>query len=60
MKTAYTIDSKTTKAELKALLLKIGRSKKTTKKKGIKAYFGSVKLDGDPLALQKEWRDEWN
>ncbi|QQL48847.1 hypothetical protein [Mucilaginibacter ginkgonis] len=27
--------------------------------KRVMKYFGSVKLDIDPLKLQRQWRDEW-
>lgn len=27
--------------------------------KRFEKYFGKWKFDGDPLALQKQWRDEW-
>lgn len=31
-----------------------------TKKGNLAEFFGSLKIDGDPLAIQKEMRGEWN
>ena len=42
----------------KRLLEKIDSIQKK-KNKDIKALCGSVKLEKDPLELQKRWRDEW-
>ena len=30
------------------------------KKENLSEFFGALKIDGDPLAIQKEMRDEWN
>lgn len=33
----------------------------TEKKKGnLSEFFGTMKIDGDPLEIQKEMRNEWN
>ncbi|MBO7485944.1 MAG: hypothetical protein J6T84_07760 [Spirochaetaceae bacterium] len=30
------------------------------KKENLSEFFGALKIDGDPLTIQKEMRDEWN
>jgi len=49
----------TTKKQLAALLK--GRKRVPTKKKGVdvKSFAGKLKLDEDPLAIQKKMRDGW-
>ena len=32
----------------------------SAKKENLSEFFGTLKIDGDPLAIQKEMRDEWN
>ena len=48
----------TTRKELAALLK---GKKRTRKKKGVdvKSFAGKMKLEGDPLAIQKKMRDGW-
>ncbi len=48
----------TTRKELAALLK---GKKRTRKNKGVdvKSFAGKLKLDGDPLAIQKKMRDGW-
>lgn len=48
----------TTRKELAALLK---GKKRTRKKKGVdvKSFAGKLKLEGDPLAIQKKMRDGW-
>ena len=48
----------TTRKELTALLK---AKKRTPKKKGVdvKSFAGKLKLDGDPLEIQKRMRDGW-
>lgn len=48
----------TTRKELTALLK---TQKRTRKKKGVdvKSFAGKLKLDGDPLEIQKRMRDGW-
>jgi len=31
-----------------------------TRREQLMKYFGSIKSDMDPLALQKQWRNEWD
>lgn len=47
-----------TKKEIEALM---ERHQKEKKKKGVdlKKYLGSIKLNEDPLDIQKKLRDEW-
>ena len=48
----------TTRKELAALL----KGKKLTRKKkgvDVKSFAGKLKLEGDPLAIQKKMRDGW-
>lgn len=51
------IEKKSTKAEIKATLEKL---KKTKKRKGLRKHFGVSNLNIDALAFQKEIRNEWN
>lgn len=41
------------------ILKKVESLLKQDKNKGIKKLCGAIKLDSDPVALQKQWRDEW-
>ncbi len=41
------------------MLRKVNKLLKKEKKKGIKKLCGAIKLDKDPVTLQKQWRDEW-
>jgi hypothetical protein len=59
-----TITSRSTKAEIKAALKKLEQValKKNAKAKkpfDARKYCGVIKLKEDPLALQKQWRNEW-
>lgn len=49
----------TTKKQLEALLK--GRKRVRSKKKGVdlKSFAGKLKLEEDPLAIQKKMRDGW-
>jgi hypothetical protein len=49
----------TTKKQLAALLK--GRKRTRSKKKGVdlKSYAGKLKLEEDPLVIQKKMRDGW-
>jgi hypothetical protein len=42
------------------VLKKMNKLFKKDKNKGIKNLCGVIKLDKDPVVLQKQWRDEWN
>ena len=54
-----TVIKRTTTRKQLAALLK--GKKRTTKKKGVdvKSFAGKLKLDGDPLTIQKKMRDGW-
>ena len=54
-----TVIKRTTTRKQLAALLK--GKKHTLKKKGVdvKSFAGKLKLDGDPLAIQKQMRDGW-
>ena len=54
-----TIVKRTTTRKQLAALLKA--KKRTRKKKGVdvKSFAGKLKLEGDPLAIQKRMRDGW-
>ncbi len=41
------------------ILRKVKKLHKKHKNKDIKNLCGSIKLEKDPVALQKQWRDEW-
>jgi hypothetical protein len=50
-----TINKNTTKGQRKKLLKKISPKPKTL---DIDKFSGKLEWKGDPLSLQKEWRDE--
>lgn len=41
------------------ILKKVNKLLKKNKNKGIRKLCGAIKLDKDPVALQKQWRNEW-
>lgn len=52
------LDKKTKKKEFQKILASMA-SEKNAKEVDTLKYCGIIKLDKDPLAIQKEMRDEW-
>ncbi|MBN2637137.1 MAG: hypothetical protein JXR61_12775 [Prolixibacteraceae bacterium] len=54
-----TISKGTNKKEIKLLLLQIDKKKSSRKNIDLNKYCGTLKLQEDPVDIQKKWRDEW-
>ncbi|WP_320113071.1 hypothetical protein [Draconibacterium orientale] len=54
-----TISKGTNKKEIKLLLLQIDKKKSSRKNIDLNKYCGALKLQEDPVDIQKKWRDEW-
>ena len=58
-KAMTTIIKRTTTRKQLAALLKAKRRKTKTKGVDVKSFAGKLKLEGDPLTIQKRMRDGW-
>jgi hypothetical protein len=45
--------------EIEKKLKKLSNKTEDDKKKRLDKLFGSLKLEEDPVTLQRRWRDEW-
>lgn len=48
-----------TPEEVDKKLKKLSNKTEEDKKKRLDKLFGSLKLEEDPVTLQRRWRDEW-
>ena len=38
----------------------MGGNKRKKKSQGLREFYGALKIEGDPLEIQKQMRDEWD